>query len=80
MSKILFFVLTVLCLGFVVPAAHAQNTVPVHSIDSEWFNGWLVLGPFFPDNLEKDFLADVGVRQIYIPKKAIPSRQQKGKP
>ena len=33
---------------------------PHHIIDGEYIKEWLVLGPFFPDNLEKDFLADVG--------------------
>ena len=31
-----------------------------HSIDGEYIKEWLVLGPFLPDNLEMDFLADVG--------------------
>ena len=33
---------------------------PIHPIDGEYIREWLVLGPFFPDDLEKDFLADVG--------------------
>nr|MBC8230609.1 hypothetical protein [bacterium] len=31
-----------------------------HSIDGEYIKEWLVLGPFLPDNLEMDFLADIG--------------------
>jgi len=60
MSKVPIFVLIVLCSGFVVPAAHAQNTVPTHPVDGEYINEWLVLGPFFPDSLEEDFLGSVG--------------------
>nr|MBC8231096.1 carboxypeptidase regulatory-like domain-containing protein [bacterium] len=29
-------------------------------IDGKYIKEWLILGPFFPDDLEKDFLADVG--------------------
>ncbi|MBM3239949.1 hypothetical protein FJZ31_26995 [Candidatus Poribacteria bacterium] len=46
--------------GFIASAAHAQNPVPTHPVDGEYIQEWLVLGPFFPDDLEKDFLADVG--------------------
>jgi hypothetical protein len=31
-----------------------------HAIDGEYIREWLVLGPFFPDDLDKDFIADVG--------------------
>jgi len=33
---------------------------PIHPIDGEYIREWLVLGPFSPNDLEKDFLADVG--------------------
>jgi len=33
---------------------------PIHTIDGEYIKEWLVLGPFFPADLETDFLADVG--------------------
>ena len=79
MSKILFFVLIVLCLGFVLPAADAQNTVPVHSMDGEWMNEWLVLGPFFPSDLEKDFLADVGGEANIHPQEGDTVTTEKGK-
>ena len=39
-----------------------------HAIDGEYIREWLVLGPFFPDNLEKDFLADVGGEANIQPK------------
>lgn len=31
-----------------------------HNIDGEYIRRWLVLGPFFPDRLDTDFLADIG--------------------
>ncbi|MBC8229463.1 carboxypeptidase regulatory-like domain-containing protein, partial [bacterium] len=37
-------------------------------IDEEYIKEWLVLGPFFPDDLEKDFLAEVGGEANIIPK------------
>jgi len=37
-------------------------------IDGEYIKEWLVLGPFFPDNLEKDFLAEVGGEANIVPK------------
>lgn len=45
---------------FMLPIAHAQNDVPIHPVDGEYIKEWLVLGPFFRDDLEKDFLVDVG--------------------
>ncbi|MBI1922976.1 carboxypeptidase regulatory-like domain-containing protein [Candidatus Poribacteria bacterium] len=33
---------------------------PTHIVDGEYITEWLVLGPFFPDDLNTDFLADVG--------------------
>ncbi len=36
------------------------KNVPTHPIDREYIREWLVVGPFFSDDLEKDFLADVG--------------------
>ena len=29
-------------------------------IDGNYIREWLVLGPFFPNDLDKDYLADVG--------------------
>ena len=53
---------------FIQPIAHAQNEVPIHPVDGEYIKEWLVLGPFFPDDLEKDFLADVGGEANIEPK------------
>ena len=40
--------------------AQAQNEVPIHPVDGQYITEWLLLGPFFPDDLDKDFL--VGAR------------------
>ena len=53
---------------FIQPMAHAQNEVPIHPVDGEYIREWLVLGPFFPDDLEKDFLVDVGDEANIEPK------------
>ena len=34
--------------------------MPGQRVDGEYIKEWLVIGPFFPDDLEKDFLADAG--------------------
>jgi len=41
---------------------------PSNSVNGEYIKGWLVLGPFFPDDLGKDFLADVGGEANINPK------------
>jgi len=46
--------LFILC-GLISPA----NT-QTHAIDGEYIKEWLVLGPFFPNDLLTDFLANVG--------------------
>jgi signal transduction histidine kinase/ligand-binding sensor domain-containing protein/DNA-binding response OmpR family regulator len=48
-------------LAFILPAiTTAQNTPPIHQLNGQSIREWLVLGPFFPDDLETDFLASVG--------------------
>lgn len=39
-----------------------------HTIDGEYIREWLILGPFFPDDLDKDFLADAGGEADVEPK------------
>ena len=51
-----------------LPVAQAQNEVPIHAVDGEYIKEWLVLGPFFPDDLEKDFLVDGGGEANIEPK------------
>ena len=56
------FVCLLVCLSYcwLVSAALAQSFVPTHPVDGTYVKEWLVLGPFFPDDLETDFLAAVG--------------------
>ena len=42
---------------FYIATAHAQDNVPTHPVDGTFIKEWLVLGPFFPEDLETDFLA-----------------------
>ena len=42
-----------------VAFAHAQDNIPTHPVDGTFIKKWLVLGPFFPDDLETDFLASI---------------------
>ncbi len=53
---------------FMLPIAHARDEVPIHPVDGEYIKEWLVLGPFFQDDLEKDFLVDVGSEANIQPK------------
>ena len=46
-------------LSLYVTVAHAQDSVPTHPVDGTFIKEWLVLGPFFPEDLETDFLASV---------------------
>ncbi|RKU20608.1 hypothetical protein C6503_05595 [Candidatus Poribacteria bacterium] len=43
-------------LSLYVTVAHAQDSVPTHPVDGTFIKEWLVLGPFFPEDLETDFL------------------------
>ncbi|MDE0317726.1 MAG: SpoIIE family protein phosphatase [Candidatus Poribacteria bacterium] len=43
-------------LSLSVTFAHAQDSVPTHPVDGTFIKEWLVLGPFFPEDLETDFL------------------------
>ena len=44
----------------VISLAQAQNDVPTHPADGQFIKEWLVLGPFFPNDLENTtFLASV---------------------
>ena len=48
--------------------AHAQDNIPTHPVDGTFIKEWLVLGPFFPDDLETDFLASVNGETTANPK------------
>jgi hypothetical protein len=60
---LLFFIVD----GF-ISHLEAQDDVPTHAADGEYLREWLVLGPFFPDDLDKDFLAGVGGEANVNPK------------
>ena len=47
-----------------------MNSSITHTIDGKYIKEWLVLGPFFPDDLETDFLADVGGEANIEPKES----------
>ncbi|MCZ6677620.1 MAG: carboxypeptidase-like regulatory domain-containing protein, partial [Candidatus Poribacteria bacterium] len=44
------------------------RSVPTHPISGQHIKEWLVLGPFFPGDLDNDFLADVGGEANVNPK------------
>ncbi len=53
---------------FYIATAHAQDRVPTHPVDGTFIKEWLVLGPFFPEDLETDFLASVNGEVLVNPK------------
>ncbi len=53
---------------FYLAVAHAQNTVPTHPVDGTFIKEWLVLGPFFSDDLKTDLLASVNGEALANPK------------
>jgi serine phosphatase RsbU (regulator of sigma subunit) len=60
MHKYLRYFSFILFFFFILSATHAQTEAPINQVDGEFIKEWLVLGPFFPDDLDKDFLADAG--------------------
>ena len=55
-------------LSLYVTVAHAQDNVPTHPVDGTFIKEWLVLGPFFPEDLETDFLASANGEALVNPK------------
>ena len=55
-------------LSLYVTVAHAQDSVPTHPVDGTFIKEWLVLGPFFPEDLETDFLASANGEASANPK------------
>ena len=51
-----------------IAVAHAQDSVPTHPVDGTFIKEWLVLGPFFPEDLETDFLASANGEASVNPK------------
>ena len=58
----------VLCFCWMTFVVNAQDDAPVHPVDGKYIKAWLLLGPFFPKDLEKDFLASVGGEADVNPK------------
>ena len=54
--------------SFYIATSHAQDSVPTHSVDGTFIKEWLVLGPFFPADLETDFLASANGEAFANPK------------
>ena len=46
-----------------------QNRIPTYLVDGGYIREWLVLGPFFPDDLDIDFLIDSGGEADLRPEK-----------
>ena len=46
--------------ALITPPAFTANQVVNSDVNGGYIKEWLVLGPFFPDDLETDFLSDVG--------------------
>ncbi len=63
-SKIFIIILILFILCGLISPANAQT----HAINGEYITEWLILGPFFPNDLETDFLADVGGEANIEPK------------
>ena len=61
-----YSLLIFLCLS--VAVAHAQDNVPTHPVDGTFIKEWLVLGPFFPEDLQTDFLASANGETLANPK------------
>ena len=58
----------IIFLCFYIATAHAQDSVPTHPVDGTFIKEWLVLGPFFPEDLETDFLASANGETSANPK------------
>jgi ligand-binding sensor domain-containing protein/serine phosphatase RsbU (regulator of sigma subunit) len=60
MQRRLFFFLVMLSCVCIAAAWAQEGGQVVIPLSDEYIKEWLVLGPFFPNDLEMDFLADVG--------------------
>ena len=68
MKNILVILLTLMTTVITLPAFTANHIV-TSDVNGEYIKEWLVLGPFFPNDLDKDFLAaDVGGEAKIDPK------------
>ena len=60
----LIFALSTLAILFASPPAQPQS----HPVDGTYVRDWLVLGPFTPGALDRDFLADAGGEKAIRPR------------
>lgn len=62
MQRLLFIVMFFLLCGAAAWAEQSEQEARqiVAPLSDKYLTEWLVLGPFFPDDLETDFLTDVG--------------------
>ena len=67
--SIRFYSFVCLYFCFFVSTAHAQEGVPTHAVDGKYIKEWLVLGPFFPNDLERDFRVPISNRGAFKPEK-----------
>jgi len=63
-----------------IEIAFPSQKSPTHAIDSGYITEWLVLGPFFPQDLNTDFLADAGGEANIQPRKGDMLPTAKGTP
>ncbi len=68
MQKYIIYLLIVWFCLFMPSVSKAQNDISIHQVNGEYVREWLVLGPFFPGDLETDFLTDAGGEVNVTPK------------
>ncbi|MBM3242052.1 hypothetical protein FJZ31_37750 [Candidatus Poribacteria bacterium] len=72
------FTLNLIILSVYVLMGHAL--AQTHAVDGKYITEWLVLGPFFPDKLDTDYLANVGGEANVQPEEGDTVTTADGKP
>ncbi|MBC8229161.1 carboxypeptidase regulatory-like domain-containing protein, partial [bacterium] len=81
MYHILRYLLFICLLSlFVMSIVYAQKPAPTHTVNGEYIKEWLVVGPFFPDELDTDFPADAGGEANIEPKEGLTVTTADGTP
>ncbi|MDQ1327583.1 MAG: hypothetical protein QG641_866, partial [Candidatus Poribacteria bacterium] len=65
---ILRIALLMMFLWLCISAAFAQEGQVVFPLNDDYIKEWLVIGPFYPDNIKTDFLANIGGEENIQPK------------
>lgn len=60
MRRRLIYLAVILSCVLIIEVRAQETGQPVAPLNGEYIREWLVIGPFFPDDLDKDFLVDVG--------------------